>query len=151
MLSNILIANRAMPCLRQLINRHECTIIQQHFSTTFFQISPANTLPVGTLFLTQLITFPNSASFHLLLQQLSLSKLPFKTIQNTLSEDSYRIFQKFYWESLLPGNHVGKLFSTFHNKSVNKLIKSDFLRKSSIGRHSRKIDFFFISPKRTFQ
>ena len=30
-------------------------------------------------------------------------------------------------------------------------IKSDFLRKSRIGRHSRKIDFSFISPKRTFE
>ena len=31
-----------------------------------------------------------------------------------------------------------------------KGIKSDFLRVSKIGRHSRKIDFSFISPKHTF-
>ena len=30
-------------------------------------------------------------------------------------------------------------------------LKSDFLRKSRIGRHSRKIDFSFISPKHTFE
>ena len=30
-------------------------------------------------------------------------------------------------------------------------IKSDFLRVSRIGRHSRKIDFSFISPKHTFR
>ena len=40
--------------------------------------------------------------------------------------------------------------------SSDKLIqvlefKSDFLRKSRIGRHSRKIDFSFISPKHTFE
>ena len=29
-------------------------------------------------------------------------------------------------------------------------VKSDFLRVSRIGRHSRKIDFSFISPKHTF-
>ena len=29
--------------------------------------------------------------------------------------------------------------------------KSDFLRVSRIGRHSRKIDFSFISPKHTFE
>ena len=29
-------------------------------------------------------------------------------------------------------------------------LKSDFLRTSRIGRHSRKIDFSFISPKHTF-
>ena len=35
------------------------------------------------------------------------------------------------------------------NKLLDQLIKSDFLRKSRIGRHSRKIDFSFISPKHT--
>ena len=30
-------------------------------------------------------------------------------------------------------------------------LKSDFLRKSRIGRHSRKIDFSYISPKHTFE
>ena len=30
-------------------------------------------------------------------------------------------------------------------------LKSDFLRMSRIGRHSRKIDFSFISPKHTFE
>ena len=33
---------------------------------------------------------------------------------------------------------------------VFEVLKSDFLRKSRIGRHSRKIDFSFISPKHTF-
>ena len=31
-----------------------------------------------------------------------------------------------------------------------RFFKSDFLRVSRIGRHSRKIDFSFISPKHTF-
>ena len=31
------------------------------------------------------------------------------------------------------------------------VFKSDFLRISRIGRHSRKIDFSFISPKHTFR
>ena len=57
------------------------------------QISSANTLPVGTLFLTSLITFPNSASFNLPLKQLSLSKLLFETTQNTLSRNTYKIFK----------------------------------------------------------
>ena len=57
------------------------------------QISSANTLPVGTLFLTSLITFPNSASFNVLLKQLSLSKLLFETTQNTLSRNTYKIFK----------------------------------------------------------
>ena len=34
---------------------------------------------------------------------------------------------------------------------VSKHFKSDFLRVSRIGRHSRKIDFSFISPKHTFR
>ena len=81
---------RATPtelCLfsRQLINQKECTVVRQHLWTMFLQIRSANTLPEGTLFLTSLITFPNSASFNVLLKQLSLSKLEFKTTQNTLS------------------------------------------------------------------
>ena len=32
-----------------------------------------------------------------------------------------------------------------------EVIKSDFLRVSRIGRHSRKINFSFISPKHTFR
>ena len=35
-------------------------------------------------------------------------------------------------------------------KDIAELFKSDFLRTSRIGRHSRKIDFSFISPKHTF-
>ena len=34
--------------------------------------------------------------------------------------------------------------------NYRKELKSDFLRVSRIGRHSRKIDFSFISPKHTF-
>ena len=36
-------------------------------------------------------------------------------------------------------------------KELLSKVKSDFLRKSRIGRHSQKIDFSFISPKRTFE
>ena len=81
MLNNFLIAYRAMPFFKQLINRQECAKVQQHLSTILLQIRSANTLPVGTLFLTSLITFPNSASFNLLLKQLSLSKLLFEILK----------------------------------------------------------------------
>ena len=57
------------------VYNHSATLVE-----IFLQISSANTLP-GTLFLTSLITFPNSASFSLLLKQLSLSKLLFETEQ----------------------------------------------------------------------
>ena len=36
------------------------------------------------------------------------------------------------------------------DSNSDTLLKSDFLRMSRIGRHSRKIDFSFISPKHTF-
>ena len=73
-----------------------------NYSTTLMDniFTNTNTLPVGTLFLTSLITFPNSSSFNFLLKQLSLSKLVFKNTQNTLSRDSYGI-------SL---NYIGNLF-----------------------------------------
>ena len=98
MLNNFLTTYRAIPFFRPLINPQER---QQHLSTVNLQISSVNTLSVGTLFLTILIVFPNSASFNLLLKQLSLSKLLFWTTQNTLSRDFYRIFQ----------NYIGNLFS----------------------------------------
>ena len=41
--------------------------------------------------------------------------------------------------------------SQFYVSFKTCCLKSDFLRKSRIGRHSRKIDFSFISPKHTFE
>ena len=35
--------------------------------------------------------------------------------------------------------------------AISEAFKSDSLRVSRIGRHSRKIDFSFISPKHTFR
>ena len=84
--SNFLIAYRAMPFFRQLINRQECIIIQQHLSTIFLQIGSANILQVAILFPTSLITFPNSANFNLLLKQLGLPKLLFSTFYNKLNK-----------------------------------------------------------------
>ena len=54
-------------------------------------------------------------------------------------------------------DHMETSLKSFSFKGDSKLamylltLKSDFLRKSSIGRHSRKVDFSFISPKRTFE
>ena len=120
MLINFLIAYRAMPFFRQLINRQECTIIQHQLRTVFLQIGSANTLLVGTSFLTSLITFPDSASFNPLIE----TTQPFKiTIQVFLKYSDQRLLQElsqFYWESLLSENDVGKLCSTFCN-NLNKL------------------------------
>ena len=49
-----------------------------------------------------------------------------------------------------------KTFQSFaalqrHLDVGKNMLKSDFLKKSRIGRHSRKIDFSFISPKHTFE
>ena len=57
--------------------------------------------------------------------------------------DQERIIQQ---ESSKPCRHCQNW-----NTSVTKVVKSDFLRVSRIGRHSRKIDFSFISPKHTFR
>ena len=43
--NNFLIVYRAMPSLRLLINRQECTTIQQYLSIISSQISSPNTLP----------------------------------------------------------------------------------------------------------
>ena len=40
--------------------------------------------------------------------------------------------------------------NSFSQGFISQLLKSDFLRRSRIGRHSRNIDFSFISPKHTF-
>jgi len=56
-------------------------------------------------------------------------------------------------DELLSSRHMslGYLRFNFFCLPYNKhLIKSDFLRASRIGRHSRKIDFSFIPPKHTF-
>ena len=41
-------------------------------------------------------------------------------------------------------------FSRLKIRCRGKIIKNDFLRAPRIGRHSRKIDFSFISPKHSY-
>ena len=114
--SDFLIAYRAMPFFQQLINRQECTIIQQRLSTIFLQISSANILPVATLFSTSLITFPNSAYFNYSAYQITIRDYSKYSEQRFLQDLS-----QLHWKSLLSGRDVDKLFSTFYNK-LNKLL-----------------------------
>ena len=65
-------------------------------------------------------------------------------------------------EEVLEANYADKLAKVSNSLGCWELrrlsllgkitvLKSDFLRVSRIGRHSRKIDFSFISPKHTFR
>ena len=102
------------------------------------------------LLLTSLITFSNSASFNLLLKQLSLSKLQIQTTQNTLSRDFYRIFLNYIGNFFFLGAMSISCSLHFAASWINLLINTPHFahylnaKLSNWQNHGSQISFSFL-------
>ena len=96
-LNNFLIAYRAMPFFRQLINRKECTTVQQHLRTIFFTNTFSNCeyFATGNIVSDVADHFSQFCIFQSSIETTQPVKISIQNYAKSLSRGSCRIFLNF--------------------------------------------------------